>query len=107
MHRFIPIALFVHRARAPPAKRSEKGHGDEIVNCSFRLQFYISSFFIYATHQNKKQMSKVKMLLIDSQPGYVLNIFLRFWLISVNVLIENVLIKKVILVDKFECENFT
>ena len=49
------------------------------VNCSVRLQFYISFTFTYTAH---KKMSKVKTFLTDSQPGYVLSMFLKFWLIS-------------------------
>ena len=44
-----------------------------LVNCSVGLQFYITFTFIYTTH---KKMSKIKTILTDSQPGYVLRTFL-------------------------------
>ena len=54
------------------------------VNCPVRLQFYISFTFIY-------KMSKIKTLLADSQPGYVLKILVN---LSLNVLIKRFVYKK-------------
>ena len=44
-----------------------------LVNFPVRLQFYIIFTYIYTTHQ---KMSKIKTFLTDSQPGYVLSMFL-------------------------------
>ena len=57
-------------------------------NCPGRLQFYISSTFFYTSRTQKKtkkktkKMSEKKLFLIHSQFGYVLRMFLKFWLIS-------------------------
>ena len=55
-------------------------------------------------------MSKIKTFLTDSQPGYVLTMFFKFWLnLSLNVLIKKVLTKKVYLSElklKLEASNY-
>ena len=50
------------------------------VNGPVRLQFQIYFFFVSTTHLNK--MIKTKTFSSDSQPGYVLSLFLKVWFIK-------------------------
>ena len=49
--------------------------------------FHISFISIYNSRKKKtktkqKKVSKIKTFLIESQPSYVLSMFLKFWLIA-------------------------
>ena len=77
------------------------------VNCPVRPQLHIPFTLNYnlqtkktktktnkKTTQKKKEISKLKTLLNDSQPEYVLGMFVKFWLISAWMfLFKKVLIK--------------
>ena len=49
--------------------------------------FHISFISIYNSRKKnkknkKKKVSKIKTFLIESQPSYILSVFLKFWLIA-------------------------